>query len=82
MQPGEITNRRSTIWGVVAAGATMLVLMIAVSQLVIRFCPGGANCEDTALRLYALGLLPSVAGAVAVGFIARDIAGRSKGPTA
>jgi hypothetical protein len=60
------------------AALAMLALEIAVSNLVIRWCPRGENCEETGQILFALGLIVSLAVSVAVGFLARDIADRAR----
>ena len=67
---------RNAVIGVVVAALTMLALEVAVSNLIIRWCPRGENCEETGRVLFALGLIVSFAVSVALGFVARDIADR------
>ena len=67
---------RSAVIGVSVAALTMLALEVAVSRLVILWCPRGENCEETGQILFVIGLIVSLAASVAIGFVARDVADR------
>lgn len=72
-RPNEKTG---AIVGVAVAALLMLVLEVVVSDLVVRWCPRGEDCQETGQVLFGLGLIVSFAVSVAVGFVVRDIVDR------
>ena len=78
MRFGQRTDRTSALVGVGAAAVLMAALMVCVGMLVVRYCPGGENCEEIGRRLYLVGLLVSFAISAAFGLIVRDIVDRRR----
>ena len=70
-------ERTSAVVGISVAAFLMLALLFVVSELVIRWCPRGENCEEAGQVLFGLGMLVSLSVSVAAGFVVRDIIERS-----
>ena len=70
------SKRASIIAGVAIAAITMLILELIVGNLVIRWCPRGANCREAGQILFGLGLIVSLAVSAAIGFLVRDLVDR------
>jgi hypothetical protein len=67
---------RSTKVGVGVAAIAMLALLPVVSAFVVRWCPRGADCQETSQILFGIGIFVAFLVSLSCGFVARDIADR------
>ena len=64
------------IAGVSVTGILTVLFAIYASEMVIKFCPRGENCETTGYVLFGVGMIISFAIAGALGLATKDIVER------